>query len=281
MDQTCKNCGIELKGPYCSECGQRAIDLQKRTFLNLLKEFFHAITDVDRKFLRSIGTLFLKPGLITRRSIEGITVRYTRLSTLFAIVLATYFLVPPSLFFFLYTPYDTIMREGRGKEYKKEIVAKMINETGVDEKTIALNFDNRGRDVGKILALVLVPLTILILWVINIGIKIFRRNHHYTTYDLGTGTLEILIFTIGFLASLCILDLAVAFLGQTRKGVFGTVTSMLIVLIAIYMHFKFFQNAYELKWWSATLCFVFYVFSYNYISDYYRLLYFSVLMDLQ
>jgi hypothetical protein len=77
----CLNCGAALSGAYCSRCGQAAH--LHRSLLHLSEEFLHGVLHFDAKGLRTVPPLFFRPGLLTRRYIEGQRTRYVSPMALF------------------------------------------------------------------------------------------------------------------------------------------------------------------------------------------------------
>jgi hypothetical protein len=60
----CQNCGAELHGAYCHQCGQHDFDFHRsfgHVFLETLENFFH----FDEKFFHTIITLLFKPGQLS------------------------------------------------------------------------------------------------------------------------------------------------------------------------------------------------------------------------
>lgn len=95
----CKNCENNFEGKFCPNCGQRVID--KR--FNLKDSFswlFNSIFNLDHGFLHTTRDLFVKPGTVIRRVLNGATVDYTHpfrllfiwatISTVLVLVLGTY-----------------------------------------------------------------------------------------------------------------------------------------------------------------------------------------------
>jgi hypothetical protein len=70
----CLNCGATLGGAYCPRCGQAAH--LHRSLLHLSEEFMHGVLHFDAKGFRTVPLLFFRPGLLTRRYIEGQRTRY-------------------------------------------------------------------------------------------------------------------------------------------------------------------------------------------------------------
>ncbi|MFI5336954.1 MAG: DUF3667 domain-containing protein [Opitutales bacterium] len=60
----CQNCGTELRGPFCHQCGQHDFDFEQsfgHLFLDALENFFH----FDEKFFRNTITLLFRPGRLS------------------------------------------------------------------------------------------------------------------------------------------------------------------------------------------------------------------------
>ena len=77
----CLNCGATLSGAYCSRCGQAAH--LHRSLLHLSEEFLHGVLHFDAKGFRTVPLLFFRPGLLTRRYIEGQRTGYVSPMALF------------------------------------------------------------------------------------------------------------------------------------------------------------------------------------------------------
>jgi len=70
----CLNCGAELTGRWCAQCGQRAAPVRP-TLHELLHEAVHEVAHVDGKLIRTAGLLLFKPGELTREFLAGKRVR--------------------------------------------------------------------------------------------------------------------------------------------------------------------------------------------------------------
>ena len=78
---TCANCAQALTGRYCQACGQPAH--LHRSLLHLLEEFVHNVLHFDAKGWRTLPLLIARPGLLTRRYIDGQRTRYVSPLALF------------------------------------------------------------------------------------------------------------------------------------------------------------------------------------------------------
>jgi hypothetical protein len=66
----CHNCGAELHGHFCAQCGQEALPLNPR-LTDVFHEFARELLDMDGRVFRSVRKLFLAPGFLTREQFEG------------------------------------------------------------------------------------------------------------------------------------------------------------------------------------------------------------------
>jgi hypothetical protein len=65
----CLNCGADLTGPYCHECGQRAH--VHRTLTAFFHDLAHGVFHLEGKLWNTLPLLAWKPGELTRRYIDG------------------------------------------------------------------------------------------------------------------------------------------------------------------------------------------------------------------
>jgi len=71
----CENCGAELQGHWCAQCGQPAIEY-RRSFRYVVADLLNEFLNWDSKFFTSIALLILKPWRLTNAFLEGKRVRY-------------------------------------------------------------------------------------------------------------------------------------------------------------------------------------------------------------
>jgi len=65
----CLNCGAELTGPYCHQCGQKAH--VHRTLAGFWHDLVHSVFHFDGKIWRTLPLLAWRPGELTRRYVDG------------------------------------------------------------------------------------------------------------------------------------------------------------------------------------------------------------------
>jgi hypothetical protein len=71
----CENCGAELRGHWCAQCGQAAVDY-RRSFRHVIADVLDSFLNWDSKFFTTIALLILKPWRLTNEFLAGKRVRY-------------------------------------------------------------------------------------------------------------------------------------------------------------------------------------------------------------
>src|SRR5437763_6575584 len=71
----CENCGAELQGHWCSQCGQPAIEY-RRSFRYVVVDLLNEFLNWDSKFFTTIALLIFKPWRLTNAFLAGKRVRY-------------------------------------------------------------------------------------------------------------------------------------------------------------------------------------------------------------
>src|SRR5258706_4584769 len=73
--KACLNCGAELRGEYCSRCGQKD-GPSHEPFKELVAEVFSGLFHFDSKFFRTLSPLLFKPGFLTNEYTSGKRAHY-------------------------------------------------------------------------------------------------------------------------------------------------------------------------------------------------------------
>jgi Protein of unknown function (DUF3667) len=71
----CENCGAQLSGHWCGQCGQPAIDY-RRSLRHVIVELLNEFLNWDSKFFGTIGFLVAKPWRLTNEFVSGKRVRH-------------------------------------------------------------------------------------------------------------------------------------------------------------------------------------------------------------
>src|SRR6266581_4289290 len=71
----CENCGAELQGHWCGQCGQAAVDY-RRSFRHVVADVLDSFLNWDSKFFATIALLIFKPWRLTNEFLAGKRVCY-------------------------------------------------------------------------------------------------------------------------------------------------------------------------------------------------------------
>lgn len=71
----CENCGAQLQGHWCGQCGQAAVDY-RRSFRHVVGDVLESFLNWDSKFFTTIALLIAKPWRLTNEFLAGKRVRY-------------------------------------------------------------------------------------------------------------------------------------------------------------------------------------------------------------
>ncbi|SFO58132.1 Protein of unknown function [Chitinophaga sp. YR627] len=77
IETNCLNCGTDVPGRYCTNCGQENI-IPHETFGHLVKEFAADIVHYDSKTTLTFKYLFTRPGHITKEYTAGKRVKFVQ-----------------------------------------------------------------------------------------------------------------------------------------------------------------------------------------------------------
>ncbi|MEO6173137.1 MAG: DUF3667 domain-containing protein, partial [Arenimonas sp.] len=90
--RVCGNCGTELLGETCYQCGQPTKGLV-RQFSSIMGDFLDTVLNIDTRVFRTIGPLIYKPGYLTQEYFSGRRIRYVSPVRLFFFLAVLTFLL--------------------------------------------------------------------------------------------------------------------------------------------------------------------------------------------
>ena len=88
----CLNCGAELGGQYCGQCGQRATS-RFISIWELTRDAFGDLFELDSRLWRTLSPLLLKPGKPTKDYLEGRRARYMPPFRMYLVLSLIFFVV--------------------------------------------------------------------------------------------------------------------------------------------------------------------------------------------
>ena len=87
----CVNCGAQLTGPFCANCGQKRFVESDRKLGHLLHHLLESATDLDSRAWRTLRALLFQPGLLSREYFEGRRARWLSPVSIFFTASVLYF----------------------------------------------------------------------------------------------------------------------------------------------------------------------------------------------
>lgn len=89
---TCLNCGTEVRGNFCSNCGQK-LQPTKLPLRLFLEDAVETLFNVDNRWFKTLKELFIKPGKVTKEYIEGKRAQYLPPLRVYLSISIVYFLL--------------------------------------------------------------------------------------------------------------------------------------------------------------------------------------------
>ncbi len=119
----CLNCGSALAGRHCAECGQSG-DVHMLTMHEVSHDFVHSILHLDGRVWRTLRTLVLRPGELTREYIAGRRESYLPPFRLYLVISILFFALSTVL-----PGASLIQTDTRGQQVVAPIVIDPTGET--------------------------------------------------------------------------------------------------------------------------------------------------------
>jgi hypothetical protein len=91
-EKDCLNCGADVLGPYCQNCGQKNIVVHQ-SFWQMLTHFVYDIFHFDGKFFDTLKRLLFRPGLVPKEYVQGRRLSYLDPIRMYLFTSAVFFLV--------------------------------------------------------------------------------------------------------------------------------------------------------------------------------------------
>lgn len=185
----CATCGTALSGPYCHVCGEKVLDRHDYALGHVLEHGIDAFTHFDVKVLRSLWSLFRRPGVMAADILAGRRVRWARPFQLFIVANVLYYLLATWLNINTFqTPLRYHLTSWYGEAARYVVTNKMAY-LGLTSEVYAERFDHQAHTLSKSLLILLVPFVALVLK------GLFFRRRRYVLEHLTVA----LILTPAFL----------------------------------------------------------------------------------
>lgn len=272
----CKNCDNEFQGRYCNRCGEKVVERYERTALHFLDNVFNAFTFIDGKFWRSLKTMMVRPGKMSRDMMEGKRQPYMKPVAFFFVGNVIYFLFP--LFETFNTSLNAQMNFMPYSDYVHMTVNNYVQENSLSFEDFANRYNAESTAWAKMLLIVLAPLFLPFLCLINYGKRFYISDHflfamEFSSYLVLMGAIlfPLLLFLLVGIFKLAGIDLD--FLASDAYS-----TPFLGVLIAYFLGLGL-RNFYQFVWWRNIISSLLIVGSMYVVVHAYRLILFLISMQ--
>lgn len=258
-ETNCLNCGAEVTGKFCSNCGQENLETKEK-FLPMVGHFISDYLHFDSKFSRSLIPLFFKPGFLTKQYWDGKRVNYIPPLRIFFFV-TIIFVICAGVFYKKYNlelkkefredptlaRLDSIHRNSpdTAKIFVNKtlgsITVKTLREKRTDDLRMLSKLKSGLDDVFKSLkyvAFLLLPIYALIFKLLYIRRKSYYVDH--LIYSMHMQVFMYTILTIGFLLPL-LLNIPLDIMMRIAMGT-------IFIYIAISLRYL-----YKQAWWKTLL----------------------------
>jgi hypothetical protein len=209
----CANCGAELFGPFCAQCGEKRIDRADYSIKAVAQDVVQELSPVDSKILRTLTTLLTKPGLLSQHYFAHGRSRYTKPLTLFIALNVAFFFIQPhtGLLQYSYTQFTNAAYPG-GAARHALVVARLGG--NVDEKTYESRFNLQLQQQKKSMLIFCVPVLALAMVVLYAG------HHRYYAEHL-VFSIHVYAFLLIFMGILLNVGFAILILLLRNAGQMG------------------------------------------------------------
>jgi Protein of unknown function (DUF3667) len=269
---TCVNCGAELTGAFCANCG--FVDSDRRLG-HLLRHFISSATDLDGRVWRTLRALLFHPGLLSREYFEGRRARWLSPVSLFFAASVLYFVAPlhgsdftpqfnqqvrgpirqlarspgekpltpeeaasPGAF---HSRFTSSWIDNRVKERDAKMRAATNGAAGYSYHDYRLAYDAKSDDVSKVLIMLHLPFAAMVLTLL------FYRQRRYFAEQV-VFLMHYVAFDILILQAIVQVDTLVRLAGASIPDpvLDWTMRIILIVYAVVALH-----RAYALRWFAA------------------------------
>ena len=197
--QLCPNCGSDLSGEYCNNCGQKKIHRQEFAVKHFTRQALNEITDLEsNKIFKTLVALLFRPGILASEYLAGRKGKYVGPIRLYLTFSAIYFL-------FAWGALSDIRGGGSARAARNPATIAMARQRGVDPQVLADRVFEKAEKYAGTLRFVSVLVSGLFLSLLYYSMKRFYVEHlifslYYYSFDFFMKS----FFAVLFIASVAL-----------------------------------------------------------------------------
>lgn len=232
---SCKNCGNQFTGKYCSKCGEKVYTEHDKSVIHFFEEAFHFLTHFEGTFFNTLKTIFSKPGKLSLDYCNGRRKKYFKPLPFFMLLVVLYLIFP--FFTGLNMPFKYYLGKGsyassvttkktgadidsilttvdiavqaRNFKSKNQAIVYRIKYVDSVAKTIPkltkleAVFNKKSEKTSKILLLIPLPLTAIVLGLLSIRKRRYFFDQLVLSTEINSFYLLFSFFIMPLLISVC------------------------------------------------------------------------------
>ena len=193
--ELCPNCGSDLSGEYCINCGQKKIHRQEFSVKHFTRQALNEITDLEsNKIFKTLVALLFRPGILAADYLAGRKGKYVGPIRLYLTFSAIYFL-------FAWGALSDIRGGGSARAARNPATIAMARERGVDPQILADRVYEKAEKYAGTLRFVSVLVSGLFLSLLYYSMKRFYVEHlifslYYYSFDFFMKSFFALLFIV-------------------------------------------------------------------------------------
>ncbi len=208
--ERCLNCGAELSGEYCHQCGQKKVHRHDFSLKHFFGHLLHEFTHLDsNKILKTLYALVFRPGLLTAEYLAGRKGSYINPIRIYLTFSALYFL-------FAWGALYDVRGGGAARMASNPGTMAAARRKGIEPLALAEKVQQKAEKYAAGLRFASVLVSGLFLSVLFIGMRRYYVEHlifslHYYSFDFFCKSIFAVLFIVsaglGFKLPTLVLDL--------------------------------------------------------------------------
>ena len=195
QSELCANCGADLTGNFCHECGQKRIHRHEFSLKHFIGHLVHEVTHLDsNKVLKTFVALLFRPGLLTSEYLAGRKGRYINPIRLYLTFSALYFL-------FAWGTLADARGGSAERMARNPATIAMARGKGMEPKALAEKVQEKAEKYAAVLRFASVLVSGLFLSVLYYSMKRYYVEHlvfslNYYSFDFFCKSVFALLFIL-------------------------------------------------------------------------------------
>lgn len=244
----CPSCGAAFTGPYCSQCGEKALKASEKSIRNFIGTVLNEATSLDGKFLKTLRLMLRRPGEMSYQYMNGKRIPFYKPVSMFFIANLLYFLFP--LFNSLNSSLHVQMNMLPYSELATRLVEQHIAAANIDLRTFEIQYNQQSTNMAKMVLILMVVMFSVPLMLMNYTKKMFYSDHLLVSLEACS-----LIILLNFVGLIWVVKLSIVAAGwagfDIRFVLQDSYVSPISMALLLYIFYQLERRAYSQSVWKA------------------------------